>query len=255
AARLVVARNCDLVFDFDELRLGSDPADPTSIPRPRLSVSTMNLSATIEEGEVTPNQVFNIRNSGGGTVQYSITDDVDWLAVIPTFGTSTGETDPIRVNFATISLLPGVHTALITIEGSGAQNSPQTILVTLTVTDEAIASTGTGGGGGGGGCFIATATYGTPMAQEIDALRDVRDAYLLNNVSGTAFVDAYYRFSPPVADLIAEHDALRALSRGVLYPVIWLAGLSLHSPFTASMLLLSLLGACGIGTRRLVRKQ
>ena len=171
----------------------------------------MNLSATIEEGEVTPNQVFNIRNSGGGTVQYSITDDVDWLAVIPTFGTSTGETDPIRVNFATISLLPGVHTALITIEGSGAQNSPQTILVTLTVTDEAIASTGTGGGGGGGGCFIATATYGTPMAQEIDALRDVRDAYLLNNVSGTAFVDAYYRFSPPVADLIAEHDALRAL--------------------------------------------
>ncbi|MCH7960617.1 MAG: hypothetical protein IID08_10825, partial [Candidatus Hydrogenedentes bacterium] len=250
--RLGVDRDGDLIFDFDELSLGSDPADPSSIPMPRLSVSTMNLSATIEEGGVTPNQSFTVRNSGGGAVQYSITDDVDWLAVIPTFGTLTGETDPIRVNFATISLPPDVYTGLITIRALGAMNSPQTILVTLTVTEEAIATTSTGGDGGGG-CFIATAAYGTPLTAEIDTLRAFRDEVLLSHWVGAGFVDAYYSASPPLADYIAEHDTLRALSRGVLYPVIWLAGLSLHSPFAALLLLLSLLSVFGLGTRRLVR--
>lgn len=77
-------------------------------------------------------------------------------------------------------------------------------------------------GGTSSTCFIATAAYGTPMAQEIDVLRDFRDTHLLGNSLGSAFVDAYYRMSPPVADTVATTPALRAAVRMVLAPVIWI---------------------------------
>lgn len=75
-------------------------------------------------------------------------------------------------------------------------------------------SGGGGGGGGGGGCFIATAAYGTPLETQIDQLRAVRDAQMLDNALGTAFADAYYRLSPPVADAVAQKAVLRDAVRG-----------------------------------------
>ncbi|MFP6615640.1 MAG: CFI-box-CTERM domain-containing protein, partial [Candidatus Hydrogenedentota bacterium] len=92
---------------------------------------------------------------------------------------------------------------------------------------------GGGGGGGGGSCFIATAAYGTPMAQEIDTLRAVRDTYMLNNFVGSAFVDTYYRLSPVVADKVAENPALASLVRALLTPVVLLSGIFLAAPSSA----------------------
>ncbi len=80
--------------------------------------------------------------------------------------------------------------------------------------------------GGGGGCFIATAAYGSYWEGHVKTLRQFRNAYLLTNKAGTAFVEAYYRYSPPVADYIAEHDAIRAMVRAGLAPLVgfsWLA--------------------------------
>jgi hypothetical protein len=74
------------------------------------------------------------------------------------------------------------------------------------------------------GCFIATAAYGTPTAEQIDVLREFRDAVLLKNTSGSLFVALYYRLSPPVADFIAGKEAVRTLVRDLLVdPIVWLA--------------------------------
>lgn len=89
----------------------------------------------------------------------------------------------------------------------------------------------------GGVCFIATAAYGTPMAQEIDTLRAVRDTYLLDTVLGTAFVDTYYRLSPPIADKVAAHPALASAVRMLLSPFILLGKVIMLAP----MVLLSTL--------------
>jgi PKD repeat protein len=82
-----------------------------------------------------------------------------------------------------------------------------------------------------GPCFIATAAYGTPLGGDIDALRAVRDRFLLDSTLGTAFVDAYYRVSPPIADAVAAHPALATLVRLMLAPVIWMSRLALAAPW------------------------
>jgi hypothetical protein len=73
------------------------------------------------------------------------------------------------------------------------------------------------------GCFIATAAYGTPAAEQIDVLREFRDVALLKSKAGSHFVALYYRLSPPVAGFIAGHEVVRTLVRELLVdPIVWL---------------------------------
>ena len=84
-----------------------------------------------------------------------------------------------------------------------------------------IAASTAGGGGGGGGCFIATAAYGSYMADDVMALRRFRDEHMMTNPMGRALVGAYYKVSPPVAEFIATHPALRTATQIALKPVIY----------------------------------
>jgi Regulator of chromosome condensation (RCC1) repeat len=81
----------------------------------------------------------------------------------------------------------------------------------------------------GGGCFIATAAYGTPMAEEIQILREFRDEYLLTNPLGQALVGLYYRISPPIAEFITEHPSLKPIVRVVLAPVVAFSAVVVNS--------------------------
>ncbi len=143
---------------------------------------------------------------------------------------------------------------------TGTANPSAVTLTANTVVTATFSATGTGGSGlglilgllaalfgllagggdhgGGGPCFIATAAYGTPLADQIDTLRAFRDAFLLDNAAGTALVDAYYSVSPAIADTIAKHAALAVAVRLVLVPVIFMAKLALTLPYVSLALML-----------------
>jgi tetratricopeptide (TPR) repeat protein len=67
-----------------------------------------------------------------------------------------------------------------------------------------------------GMCFVATATYGTPMAPEVIALSRFRDEVLLSSMPGKLFVCLYYFLSPPCARVIASSPPSRVLVRLLL---------------------------------------
>jgi M6 family metalloprotease-like protein len=69
-------------------------------------------------------------------------------------------------------------------------------------------------------CFIATAAYGSYLDPHVKALRAFRDRHLLTNRPGRALVDLYYRWSPPVAQLISTRDAARCATRWALTPLV-----------------------------------
>jgi len=47
------------------------------------------------------------------------------------------------------------------------------------------------------------------MAKEVRILKNFRENVLLTNSLGKSFLKFYYPVSPPIADLVAEHDILQ----------------------------------------------
>ena len=76
----------------------------------------------------------------------------------------------------------------------------------------------------GGGCLIATATYGSEMATEVQQLRELRDNQLLQTESGTAFMgmfnDIYYTFSPIIADYERENPLFKEVVKIAITPML-----------------------------------
>jgi hypothetical protein len=74
------------------------------------------------------------------------------------------------------------------------------------------------------GCVIATATFGSAMAPQVQALRDFRENIALKTFAGSSFMTVfnawYYSWSPPVAAQIAPSAPARLVMQGILQPVL-----------------------------------
>ena len=76
----------------------------------------------------------------------------------------------------------------------------------------------------GGGCLIATATYGSEMAPQVQLLREIRDGKVMSTESGASFMtgfnEFYYSFSPYVADYERQNPAFKELVKIGITPML-----------------------------------
>ena len=75
-----------------------------------------------------------------------------------------------------------------------------------------------------GGCLIATASYGSELAPQVQQLRELRDNTVLQTESGSAFMvgfnQFYYSFSPMIADYERENPAFKEAVKLTLTPLL-----------------------------------
>lgn len=136
------------------------------------------------------------------------------LTVSASLGSATG-TYVVTVTGSSGGL---VHTTQVTV-----QIFSSTVTTTMS-TSSSLSSSSTTTTPPGPKCFIATATYGSPLAPQVQLLRNLRDNRIMKTYVGWNFMVAfnawYYSFSPTVAQTITQHQVLQSAMKIVLYPLI-----------------------------------
>ena len=192
--KVVLTIDFDLGADvpFTITTTGTDPSISPTTATHDISVGG-DVATTITWGSAT--SVDSIRG-GGDTLE----EDVDYTVTDIVPGVSATLT--ILNSYLKVKLgVTGDNVVVLTIGFDVGRD------VTLTINRASM-------------CFIATAAYDTPMAEEVQTLREFRDKYLLTNPVGQAFVDFYYRVSPPIAKFIIEHPSLKLIVRVGLMPAV-----------------------------------
>jgi len=76
----------------------------------------------------------------------------------------------------------------------------------------------------GGGCLIATSTFGSELAPQVQQLRETRDNILLKTESGKAFLTSfnqfYYLFSPTIADWERQNSIFKQAVGLIITPLL-----------------------------------
>jgi len=123
------------------------------------------------------------------------------------------------------SLGEGVYSMDIKVEGILFNPiPPETVSFDIIIGEAHAQPIETPDNGENGGCLIATATFGSEMAPQVQQLRELRDNTILSTESGTAFMagfnQMYYSFSPMIADLERESPVFKEVVKLTLTPML-----------------------------------
>ncbi len=186
---------------------------------------TLNVGFTTIPAELFAGDTAKLQIDFLNTKTNEIQQHIDYKVTVTSKGetvfgpiplTHTGEGSvkiPVEVSTA------GDYFALVEIEGILFQPIPlETVSFKFSVAEAQSNESQNGG------CLIATATYGTELAPQVQQLREIRDDIVLGTNSGTAFMSAfnsfYYTFSPTIADWERQNPVFKEAVKVAIIPMI-----------------------------------
>ena len=220
--------------------------------------ASATASTTITLTDATPPQVtaFSIPSTATALAisitTFTATDNVAVTGYLITETATKPTADPTAGWTATAPTTFTFATAGSKTLYAWAKDAAGNVSSSSTATTVITVSSGEGSGGHGG-CFIATAAFGSYLNPYVRTLREFRDTFLLTNSGGRAFVAWYYRNSPPVADVIAQHSLARAIVRTGLLPLIIFSLIALKIGAVPALVALFLcLAGVALGAKRII---
>jgi hypothetical protein len=231
---IVAAAFCFMVFIHPSsvlaahISLAWDSVDDPALAGYRLYYGTASRSytAVVDVGTATDCSLENL------------TDRTTYFVAVTAVDISGLESD--YSNEVTVSFDENGTLVPIPAQSQGSMDAPlgEAVQTPLGAANVISGEVSTDTSEGGGGCFIATAAFGSYIHPQVRVLRAFRDKILMRNRSGRIFVAWYYRNSPAVAAVIAEHPLLRVAVRVLLLPVIGLSHVCLVCGLGPSSVLL-----------------
>ena len=195
---------------------------------------TLDVKLSYEEPQ--PGELTTLRTDFINPQTQQIQEHIDWSFSVskdgevlwgptPLSHTSEGSIKGLKYEFPE----DGTYDLKFGIEGILFQPIPLEEVSFVVTVGEASAQPETpsgtpSDGENGGGCLIATATYGSELAPQVQQLRELRDNKILQTESGSAFMTSfnefYYSFSPAVADFERENPIFKEGMKLTLTPML-----------------------------------
>jgi hypothetical protein len=114
----------------DLLYAAKDELGPGQVPTLSFSPPLLDFG-NLQQGS-TSTMTFDVWNSGGGTLNYSLYENLSWItAVSPANGSSTGNVDAVNISIDTTGVPVGLHSGSVEIASNGGNG---TVAVTVNVT-------------------------------------------------------------------------------------------------------------------------
>ena len=116
-----------------EIELGNPSTDPAE---PLIALTPASLSYETTEGTDPASKSFTVKNDGGGTLEYTVSSNRNWLSLSRSSGSlAAGASQSVSVSVDASGLAVGTQSGTITVGGNGA-NAPQTVAISVKVNEQ-----------------------------------------------------------------------------------------------------------------------
>jgi hypothetical protein len=108
--------------------------DSWSVPIELLmQLSPAVIDHSIDRGTALPDENVDLTPSGPGTINFTVTENADWLTVAPTSGQTTDTPVTLALTYDVAALPAGSYTATVTVTSNDVANSPQYVTVNVEI--------------------------------------------------------------------------------------------------------------------------